>query len=86
MAILAKRNGIYVDDMVAYSNHIRENMISFDNGYKRGYNEAVDKLVKEICNRFTQEERNGNLRFCACEIKQSIADLGEQLKAGITND
>lgn len=57
-------------------------MISFDNGYKQGYNEAVDKLVKEICIRFTQEERNGNLRFCACEIKQGIADLGEQLKVG----
>lgn len=49
-------------------------------------NKAIDDFVKEICKMIVQSENNGNYRFYAVEIKQAIADLAEQLKAGATND
>ena len=48
--------------------------------------DAIDDFVKEICKMIVQSESNGNYRFYACEIKQSIADLAEQLKAGGKNE
>lgn len=51
-------------------------------GYAHGYNKAIDDYRTEICKAFVQAERNGNYRFYAVEIKQLIADLGEQLKEG----
>ena len=48
--------------------------------------EAIDDFVKEICKMIVQSENNGNYRFYAVEIKQAIADLSEQLKAGGEND
>ena len=59
-------------DLVEWEKHIRET--------------AIDDFVKEICKMIVQSENNGNYRFYAVEIKQAIADLAEQLKAGITND
>ena len=56
--------------------------IPVDEDYREVYNKAIDDLVTEICKKFTQEERNGNVKFYACNIKQCIADLGEQLKSG----
>ena len=50
------------------------------------YSKAIDDFVKEICKMIVQSENNGNYRFYAVEIKQEIADLAEQLKAGIAND
>ena len=50
------------------------------------HNKAIDDFVKEICKMIVQSENNGNYRFYAVEIKQAIANLAEQLKAGITND
>ena len=44
------------------------------------YNKAIDDFLKEICKMIVQSENNGNYRFYAVEIKQSIADLAEQLK------
>lgn len=44
------------------------------------YCKGVDDFVKEICKMIVQSENNGNYRFYAVEIKQSIADLAEQLK------
>ena len=58
----------------------------FNYGFNTGYNKAVDDFVKEICKMIVQSENNGNYRFYAVEIKQAIADLAEQLKAGATND
>ena len=49
---------------------------------KKEYNKAIDDFVKEICKMIVQSESNGNYRFYAVEIKQAIADLAEQLKAG----
>ena len=49
-------------------------------------NNAIDDFVKEICKMYVQSERNGNYRFYSAEIKQAIADLAEQLKAGVIND
>lgn len=46
------------------------------------YNKAIDDFVKEICKMIVQSENNGNYRFYAVDIKQAIADLAEQLKAG----
>ena len=50
------------------------------------YCKGVDDFVKKICEKYTEEESNGNYRFYAVEIKQSIADLSEQLKAGVKNE
>ena len=50
------------------------------------YCKGVDDFVKKICEKYTEEESNGNYRFYAVEIKQSIADLAEQLKAGVENE
>ena len=44
------------------------------------YCKGVDDFLKEICKMIVQSEKNGNYRFYAVEIKQSIADLAEQLK------
>ena len=52
---------------------------------KTVYNKAIDDFVKEICKMIVQSENNGNYRFYAVEIKQAIADLAEQLKAGGDN-
>ena len=42
--------------------------------------QAIDDFLTEICKMIVQSESNGNYRFYACEIKQSIADLAKQLK------
>ena len=47
------------------------------------YCKGIDDFAKKICEKYTEEESNGNYRFYAVEIKQSIADLAEQLKAGV---
>ena len=44
------------------------------------YCKGIDDFVKEICKMIVQSESNSNYRFYAVEIKQSIADLAEQLK------
>ena len=56
---------------------------ALNNAYNQGYNKAIDDFVKEICKMIVQSENNGNYRFYAVEIKQAIADLREQLKAGV---
>ena len=50
--------------------------------YETGYAKGIDDFVSAILQKFTEEERNGNYRFYSCELKQGIADLGEQLKGG----
>ena len=50
------------------------------------YCKGVDDFLKEICKMIVQSESNGNYRFYTVEIKQSIADLAEQLKAGVENE
>ena len=59
---------------------------SFEELITNARNKAIDDFVKEICKMIVQSENNGNYRFYAVEIKQAIADLAEQLKAGVTND
>ena len=59
---------------------------SFEELVANARNKAIDDFVKEICKMIVQSENNGNYRFYAVEIKQAIADLAEQLKAGVTND
>ena len=39
---------------------------------KEMYCKGVDDFVKKICEKYTEEESNGNYRFYAVEIKQSI--------------
>ena len=50
------------------------------------YCKGVDDFLTEICKMIVQSESNGNYRFYAVEIKQAIADLAEQLKAGVENE
>ena len=50
------------------------------NRNKEFYNKAIDDFLTEICKMIVQSENNGNYRFYAVEIKQSIADLAEQIK------
>ena len=59
---------------------------SFEELVTNARNKAIDDFVKEICKMYVQSERNGNYRFYSVEIKQAIADLAEQLKAGGEND
>ena len=56
------------------------------NRNKEFYNMAIDDFLTEICKMIVQSENNGNYRFYAVEIKHSIADLAEQLKAGVENE
>ena len=58
---------------------------SFEELIANARNKAIDDFVKEICKMIVQSENNGNYRFYAVEIKQAIADLAEQLKAGGKN-
>ena len=55
---------------------------SFEELVTNTRNKAIDDFVKEICKMIVQSENNGNYRFYAVEIKQAIANLAEQLKAG----
>lgn len=77
----------WLEELKAY----REN----SNGYNKEdielnrnamYNKALDDFVKEICKMIAQSENNGNYRFYAVEIKQAIAEIAEQLKAGGENE
>ena len=56
-----------------------------DNVAQEMYCKGIDDFLSEICKMIVQSENNGNYRFYAVEIKQSIADLAEQLKAGGEN-
>ena len=62
------------------------NLTELANLIKTLQGKAIDDFVKEICKMIVQSENNGNYRFYAVEIKQAIADLAEQLKAGGGND
>ena len=57
-----------------------------DNVAQEMYCKGIDDFLSEICKMIVQSESNGNYRFYACEIKQSIADLAKQLKAGGKNE
>ena len=59
---------------------------SFEELIANARNKAIDDFVKEICKMIVQSENNGNYRFYAVEIKQAIAEIAEQLKAGAKND
>lgn len=59
---------------------------SFEELITNTRNKAIDDFVKEICKMCVQSERNGNYRFYSVEVKQAIADLAEQLKAGVDNE
>ena len=59
---------------------------SFEELVTNARNKAIDDFMKELCKMYVESENNGNYRFYAVEIKQTIANLAEQLKAGIIND
>ena len=63
-----------------------EECIPLEQALKAEYNKAIDDFVKEICKMIVQSENNGNYRFYAVEIKQAIANLAEELKAGEQNE
>ena len=67
-------------------NHESGNCEKLFDAYTLGYNKAIDDFLTEICKMIVQSESNGNYRFYAVKIKQSIADLAEQLKAGGENE
>ena len=64
----------------------RYDVSSFEELVANARNKAIDDFVKEVCKMIVQSENNGNYRFFAVEIKQAIADLAEQLKAGGENE
>ena len=57
-----------------------------DNVAQEMYCKAIDDFVNKICEKYTEEERKGNYKQYCCEIKQNIADIAEQLKAGGKNE
>ena len=59
---------------------------SFEELVANTRNKAIDDFAKEICKMIIQSENNGNYRFYAVEIKQAIANLAEELKAGEQNE
>ena len=56
------------------------NLTELANLIKTLQDRAIDEFVKKICVKYTEEERKGNYKQYCGEIKQSIADLAEQLK------
>ena len=60
----------------------RYDVNSFEELVANVRNKTIDDFAKEICKMIVQSENNGNYRFYTVEIKQAIADLAEQLKAG----
>ena len=74
------------ETIIAYSNKLNEKLKAdtireiHDNFAHEMYCKGIDDFLSEICKMILQSERNGNYRFYAVEIKQSIADLAEQLK------
>ena len=66
--------------------NIKYDVSSFEELIANARNKAIDDFLKEICKMIVQSENNGNYRFFAVEIKQAIADLAEQLKAGGENE
>ena len=78
----SKQLAEWLEELKVYQQH----EIICNKGYNEGYNKAIDDFVKEICKMIAQSENNGNYRFYAVEIKQAIAEIAEQLKAGIAND
>ena len=62
--------------------NIKYDVSGFEELIANARNKAIDDFVKEICKMIVQSENNGNYRFYAVEIKQAIADIAEQLKAG----
>ena len=57
-----------------------------DKRYYDGYNKAIDEFAEKICEKYTEEERNRNYRWYSAQIKQNIADIAEQMKAGGENE
>lgn len=47
---------------------------------------AIDEFAEKICEKYTEEERNRNYRWYSAQIKQNIADIAEQMKAGGKNE
>ena len=47
---------------------------------------TIDEFVKKICEKYTEKESKGNYRQYCCNIKQELADIAEQLKAGEKNE
>lgn len=43
---------------------------------------AIDEFLKKICKKYTEEESKGNYKQYCCNIKQELADIAEQMKAG----
>ena len=60
----------------------RYDVNSFEELVTNVRNKTIDDFVKEVCKMIVQSENNGNYRFYAVEIKQAIANLAEELKAG----
>ena len=77
---------IDIEEIIAHTN-IKDTIKEIhDNIANEMYCKGIDDFLTEICKMIVQSESNGNYRFYAVEIKQSIADLAEQLKAGVENE
>lgn len=48
--------------------------------YEKGYNEAINDFRDVILEKYTKEEEKKNYKFYACEIKQDMADMAEELR------
>ena len=44
------------------------------------YHKAIDDFRNAILRKYTEEERNNNFKFYACQIKQDISDIVNELK------
>lgn len=68
-------------------NEIAEvSVTELDTMFKEIRAKAIDEFVKKICEKYTEKESKGNYRQYCCNIKQELADIAEQLKAGDNNE
>ena len=51
--------------------------------YEKGYSEAINDFRDVILEKYTKEEEKKNYKFYACEIKQDMADMAEELRRKI---
>ena len=70
--------------------HMPERLHLVENGYNKALNDFAEKLIAK-CDRTIKEKWNSNIAPISwaeayADFKDDIADIAEQLKAGVTND
>lgn len=76
----------FATDITAMCTDVANRLEELEKKNKEIRAKAIDEFVKEICKKYTEEESKGNCRQYCVNIKQDIADMAEQMKAGADNE